>query len=69
MSVAFVFVDRAFFDRSIYEGEDERQKLLGCFMVLIFNGISQFFYLATEGRFVSFVSSVPAQASLPLSYG
>lgn len=69
MSSAFVFADDPFFDRFIYEGGGEREKLLGCFMVLIFNGFSQFFYLATESRLVSFVYSIPAQASPPLSYG
>jgi hypothetical protein len=60
-------VDGPFFDGFIDEGKSLGKKLLGRFLVLIFDRLSQFSDLRAEVRFVAPVYRVPSEAASPLA--
>ena len=67
VSVACVLVDRTFLDRSVYNGESMRQQLLGFLLVIILDGLSEFFDLGAQHRPVASVDRVSFETSPPLS--
>jgi hypothetical protein len=67
VSVACVLVDRTFLDRSVYDGESMRQKLLGFLLVVVLYNLSEFLDLGAQHRPVAPVDRVSFETSPPLS--
>jgi hypothetical protein len=69
VSIALVFIDGSFFDRSIDNGKRLRQKLLSCLPVVALDGLSECFDLGPQQRSVVAVDRFSFETSPPLSKG
>ena len=67
VSISRVFVDSPLLDGLIDERKCLGKKPLGRFLVLVFDRLSQFFYLRAEDRFVAPVYRVSSEAVSPLA--